>query len=345
MPHAVEISSAAQNLTVNENWISIFFGLNRGLISPAFIVNIDQNNFQELIESPLFDEGQETAVIDSNGIVVSHSEYNFINYNKRDRDEVRKELFTSILNTMDQSGSFTKRINGIEYLVSYERSNSLGWIFIGICNKEKLLYSYNQTQNVMLALSIVFTLISLIVSFFVSKRIYTPLYELTKTINKIKNENDIDLSMRVYDNLRESYMNLVQNINRLESSLSQFTEMKAKAVADTEAKKAEWVRLAVEYIDTNYSNVNLTVELISDYIGLSPNYLRTIFKNAKDISISKYIQDTRITQVKNMLLNTEFHVYEIAEKAGFSNAKHFYVIFKQYTGLTCEQFRKNGGDL
>jgi AraC-like DNA-binding protein len=345
-PRTAVFADKYGTLTVDENWFSVFFGLNRGTSSPAFIVNIDQGRFQKLVESPMFDEGQQTRVIDWNGIVISNSNSAMIHQNAgQDR------MYGLIMNSSAVSGSFSYHEGGTDYLVSYKKSPSLGWVFIGLGNKSEILENFNNTQAIMTFLSVFFMLVSLVASFFVSKYMYTPLYKLIRTVHEIKHQNDIDLSMKVYDELRNEYLELVSNIKKIESGIERFTEMKARALAASESKKNEWVKTAAGYIDGNFSNGNLTVEMIADYIGLSPNYLRTIFKAARGISLSKYLTDVRMLYVKKMLRETDMHVHEIAARAGFVNTKHFYVLFKQYTGLTAEMYRKalggggGGGDL
>ena len=52
---------------INENWISLFFGMNRGTSTPAFIVNINQDLFRQMTESPIFNESQKMLIIDYGG--------------------------------------------------------------------------------------------------------------------------------------------------------------------------------------------------------------------------------------------------------------------------------------
>lgn len=331
--------------TVDENWISVFFGLNRGTGTPAFIVNIDQGYFQKLIEGPLFDKGHATLVIDRNGVIISDSDPDMINKNL-----CEDELYRMITGSGLANDSFTYHPGrggggGVtDYLVTYKKSPSLGWVFIGLGNKAELLANFNRIQTVMTVISVLFMLASLVISFFLSKYMYTPLYDLMRTVNDIKNQKDLNLSMKVYDDLRHEYLDLVSTVQKLESGIERFTEMKARAVAVSETRKNEWVQMAADYINRNFSNGTISIETIAEHIGLSPNYLRAIFKAVKGISLSKYLTDTRLEYVKKMLVETNMHVHEIVERAGFLNAKHFYVIFKQSTGLTAEMYRKKYGD-
>jgi YesN/AraC family two-component response regulator len=95
-----------------------------------------------------------------------------------------------------------------------------------------------------------------------------------------------------------------------------------------------------KYIDENYQDPNLTVELISDYIGLSPNYTRTIFKNQICISISDYIAEVRFLKAKQMLQNTDYTIKKIATLVGFYDTRYIYISFKKYFGVTAMEYRK-----
>ena len=45
-----------------------------------------------------------------------------------------------------------------------------------------------------------------------------------------------------------------------------------------------------------------------------------------------------------MLVNTNKKIYEIAEDIGFSSPYYFSKVFKEYTGLTCKEYKdKNAG--
>jgi AraC-like DNA-binding protein len=337
-PRAVVFTDKYEVLAVDENWFSVFFGLNRGISSPALIVNIDQDRFQRLVESPMFNEGQQTRVIDRDGIIISSSNPAMINQNTGEN-----RMYSLIMDSTAANGSFSYHEGGTDYLVSYKKSPSLGWVFIGLGNKSELLENFNDTQVIMTFISVSFMLVSLVASFFVSKYMYTPLSNLIRTVHEIKDQNDIDLSMKVYGEIQNEYLELVSNVKKIESGIERLTEMKARAIAASEAKKTEWVKTAADYIDANFSNCNVTVEMIAGYIGLSPNYLRAIFKADRGVSLSKHLTNVRMTYVKKMLIETDKHVHEIAAQAGFGNIKHFYVLFKQHTGFTAEMFRRHIG--
>ncbi|MDR1786846.1 MAG: AraC family transcriptional regulator [Treponema sp.] len=324
--------------TVDENWISVFYGLSRGASTPALILNIDQARLQQFVESPIFDEGQETLIIDRNGIVISSANAALVN-----RDLSGEGIYRAVLDSRAQSGAFSRREGRAEHLVSFKKSPSLGWAFIGIGDKRALLAQFNRMQALMSTLTVVFMLSSLAVSFFVTRRVYTPLYRLSQTVLAAKPRRELGLSTKVYDELEEDYRALTEHVRTLEAEIERFTGKKARLHADTETKKTEWVRFTASHIDAHFADPGLSVELLADKIGISPNYLRTLFKAEKGVSISKYILDTRLERVKQLLRETKLRAHDIAAQAGFVNIKHFFVIFKQQTGTTVEAFRKQKG--
>lgn len=107
-------------------------------------------------------------------------------------------------------------------------------------------------------------------------------------------------------------------------------ELKNKDIAD----------MITEYAQTHFRDPNLTVERISEVVSLSSNYVRTIFKNHADQSLSGYISELRFEEAKRLLLATDDHANKIAGDVGFSSGKYFYASFKKYTGQTPDEFRR-----
>jgi two-component system response regulator YesN len=65
-----------------------------------------------------------------------------------------------------------------------------------------------------------------------------------------------------------------------------------------------------------------------------------VFKKETGMSISDYLQQTRIEYAKELLLNTDQSVSEIANASGYSNLSYFSAIFKKITGTSPGEYRK-----
>ena len=79
--------------------------------------------------------------------------------------------------------------------------------------------------------------------------------------------------------------------------------------------------------------------LVAD-IFLSKDYFRQLFKNTTGMSVTDFIQKTRIEEASKLLLTTKRSVFDIAGDCGFMDIKFFYKTFKKLTGKTPGDFRK-----
>lgn len=85
---------------------------------------------------------------------------------------------------------------------------------------------------------------------------------------------------------------------------------------------------------------NITVNLIASSLNISNSYLSQIFKKEIGTSIIKYIINYRVEKAKELLSSSDELIYNIAEKVGFCDEKHFSKTFKKITGLTPMQYKK-----
>lgn len=107
-------------------------------------------------------------------------------------------------------------------------------------------------------------------------------------------------------------------------------------------RKSDSLRKDVtKYIEENFCDSLLTPETIAEYIGISPNYLRTIFKEKENMSISSYIGECRYKKARELLETSDMNVNEIAAAVGYTNANYFYTAFKKHFGVSPNQYRLN----
>ena len=99
-------------------------------------------------------------------------------------------------------------------------------------------------------------------------------------------------------------------------------------------------RMAVEYIQKNYMNPNLSLNDICSYLNISTSYFSTIFKEMTGETITEVLIRTRMEKAKELLENTTMKNYEIAEKVGFSDPHYFGISFKKMTGITPTEYAR-----
>ncbi len=94
-------------------------------------------------------------------------------------------------------------------------------------------------------------------------------------------------------------------------------------------------------MDFIYSHLNtrITVQVLSDYTGLSASYLSRLFKKELGISISDYILEKKIEKAENLLKYSDYSLVDIANYLAFSSQSHFIQTFKKAVGLTPNKYR------
>ena len=89
------------------------------------------------------------------------------------------------------------------------------------------------------------------------------------------------------------------------------------------AGKYQMIHRSVKYIETNYSNPDLYTSALAEMSGMGETYYRNIFLAVFNTPPTKYIQQYRVDKSKELLVNSELSVDEIAVKVGFANASYF----------------------
>ena len=99
-------------------------------------------------------------------------------------------------------------------------------------------------------------------------------------------------------------------------------------------------RLAMNYIQKNYMDPDLSLNDICSYLNISTSYFSTIFKEMTGETFTEVLIRTRMEKAKELLENTTMKNYEIAEKVGFSDPHYFGISFKKMTGVTPTEYAR-----
>lgn len=96
---------------------------------------------------------------------------------------------------------------------------------------------------------------------------------------------------------------------------------------------------AIIYIEKNFSNPDLSLEMVCNEINISVSHLSMLFKKKKGINFIKYLINYRMEMAKKLFLDSDMKVVNVSSKCGYSNVYYFSHSFKKYTGLTAKEFR------
>ena len=111
----------------------------------------------------------------------------------------------------------------------------------------------------------------------------------------------------------------------------------ARNKAFSEARSDEHMLRAKSFISSQEGNTS--PEEVASVIGMGYSRFRKLFKAYSGFSPAKYILEIRMAKARELLVNTDMQIQEIAWKLGFSNADYFSTTFKRICTITPNEHR------
>ena len=134
-----------------------------------------------------------------------------------------------------------------------------------------------------------------------------------------------------FDVIRLQLLHLFNVINRIIS---------APGEAQTGQNYAMQVRNFEKKIEEFYLTKRLP-KAYAEMLFITPNHLNAICKQIKGVSAGRLIRDRVLLEAKRLLVNADKNIGEISTLLNFENNSYFSRFFKQYEGITPEEFKKN----
>jgi len=82
---------------------------------------------------------------------------------------------------------------------------------------------------------------------------------------------------------------------------------------------------------------------VAKRVNMSRSYFNQCFKEIVGRPFNDFVQHVRIEKAKEYLLRTNRPVQWIAEQIGYADEKYFSRLFREQTGNTPSEFRRQGG--
>jgi AraC-like DNA-binding protein len=110
-----------------------------------------------------------------------------------------------------------------------------------------------------------------------------------------------------------------------------------KAIENTtiDSKKSDFI----EFINHNFQNSELTLDLVSFETGISQRRITNEIQNQFGCNFKTYINRLRINESKRLLLEKDLNIGEIAFRVGFNNQTHFNRVFKSEVQISPTEYR------
>ena len=100
------------------------------------------------------------------------------------------------------------------------------------------------------------------------------------------------------------------------------------------------VRDVLNFVDFHYMEP-LSLESLADRYSVNKNYLSSRFHKEVEMTVTDYINLTRVRRSLKLLSGTTLNMSDIAERVGFSDANYFTRTFRKIHGITPTEYRKS----
>ncbi len=101
------------------------------------------------------------------------------------------------------------------------------------------------------------------------------------------------------------------------------------------------IRKAKAFINSQFSNPDLTLREVAGHVALSNNHFCTIFSQETGVTFTEYLTSVRMAEAKKLLRDQQMRTSDVAFSVGYNDPHYFSYLFKKNTGITPRDYRKS----
>lgn len=109
---------------------------------------------------------------------------------------------------------------------------------------------------------------------------------------------------------------------------------------DNEVQYMPLVNRVKKYVDEHYQDMQLRLSTFAEQSNVSLSYISKLFKHESGVSFSDYLIRYRIKRSLEFLSDTDYKVYEISERVGYSSQHYYCEAFKKVMGMAPTEYRR-----
>ncbi len=102
----------------------------------------------------------------------------------------------------------------------------------------------------------------------------------------------------------------------------------------------DFLTVARNIVEAKYDDESFGCPTLCEELKMSRSHVHRKLIEAFGLSCSEYIQQVRLEKAKELLLNTNHSIYEVAFKVGYSDANYFSRSFSKIYGFPPSQCRQ-----
>ena len=213
------------NGPVDLNLLSIIYTQFKqdGASDGALVVNLNQQTLQELISKAGKGISRQSMIINQHGTVLSHTDPQML------MNLLTNEPYINeILHSENTRGQISISIHGGNYLVSYIKSDQLGWIAISMVEENSILGTVIMVQRFILGITGLFIIIAIVIAFFSIRAIYMPIRNLARKIGEASSKTLHPQHADDYKMIESWISHQEERVLDLQSSMSRYRNASKK---------------------------------------------------------------------------------------------------------------------
>ena len=139
---------------------------------------------------------------------------------------------------------------------------------------------------------------------------------------------------KIYGSNISTFEDIVDIMKEISEDISNYLSV------DRESYELKLLQQIIKYIRENFQDPDFSLQNIADSLQMSTPYLSQYFKKNTGYTISEYVTRLRMEKAKELLLNTDMGVNEIAYEVGYYSVPSFIRKFREKEKVTPGQFKK-----
>lgn len=136
----------------------------------------------------------------------------------------------------------------------------------------------------------------------------------------------------IEEDLNQAILHAMQSID---PSFAPLPQDRCSAPPDSDAV----IDIIHDYIDKNYTE-NIKISMFADRYFFSREYLSKQFKSRYGCGIYEYVLQVRMERAKELLLDPDIKIQDIAQRIGYTDNNYFSKAFRNYYGISPSVFRQ-----
>jgi two-component system, response regulator YesN len=154
-------------------------------------------------------------------------------------------------------------------------------------------------------------------------------------MKKTKGNGEFTLFQEVFD-LTKKMTNLIDLKNGVHEWVQKVLVILNRKV---EKKDFDYIEIAKKWI-SEHLDQNITIQKIATHVYMNPTYFCEYFKSQTGETVLDYVTRIRMEKAKEMLLMTDYKIYDISVKVGYTDTKYFSRLFKKYYGEVPSKYKE-----